>query len=160
MNYQQLLEQLTKDLPIERVATTVYKFVMPNWWITILISVGILLLIIAIWSMISPVYQVWASKKRGQAELAEANFAEQVAIAQATARLKSAQMNREAEVIDAMAVADSIAKIGNALQENDGYLRWQWIKSVADTDNEVIYIPTEANLPILEATRKQGRGDR
>jgi hypothetical protein len=104
-----------------------------------------------------PEYSVWARKKSGQAALAEANYREQVAIAEATARKNSAQLNWEAEVIDAMAVADSVKKIGDALKENDGYLRWQWIKALAETNNEIIYVPTEANLPILEATR-QGKG--
>ena len=63
-------------------------------------------------------------------------------------------MNREAEVIDARAVADSMAEIGEALAKNEGYLRWQWIKALGDTQNDIIYVPTEANLPILEAQRK------
>ena len=114
----------------------------------------IIIAIIAACMWIIPVYSVWAARKRGQAELAEANFAEQVAIAEATARLKSAELNRQAEVIDAKAVADSVKVIGDALKSNDGYLRWQWIKSLDETDNRIIYIPTEANLPILEAQRK------
>lgn len=154
MNYQKLLEKLIQDLPSDMVVSaTTYKLVMPNWWTVGLISVGIIIAFIALCMWIMPMYSVWASKKRGQAELAEANFAEQVAIAEATARKNSAQLNREAEVIDAMAVSDSIDKIGSALEKNEGYLRWQWIKSLSETKNEIIYVPTEANLPILEASR-------
>ena len=43
--------------------------------------------------------------------------------------------------------------IGNSLKDNDAYLRYLWIKGLHDGSSEVIYIPTEANLPILEATR-------
>lgn len=107
--------------------------------------------VIALLMWILPVYSVWAARKSGEAELAEANFAEQVAIAQANARKAAANANREAEVIEAEAVAESIVKIGNALRNNAGYLQWQWIKNIADTENNVIYIPTEAGLPILEA---------
>jgi len=38
-------------------------------------------------------------------------------------------------------------------------LKWQWIKMMEDRDgDETIYVPTEANMPILEANRffKQG----
>jgi len=133
MNYQELLEKLIKDLPSDMVVSaTTYKLVMPDWWTIGLMSVGII-----------------------QAELAEANFAEQVAIAEATARYKSAELNRKSEVVEATAVSDSIDKIGSALQDNEGYLRWQWIKTLSETKNEIIYVPTEANLPILEASRKQ-----
>lgn len=155
MTYQDLLKRLSEDLPLERVTHEYYKMVIPSWFHILLLCIVIAIALIAVIMWVIPIYSVWASKKRGQAELAQANFAEQVAIAEATARLNSAQKNREAEVIDAMAVADSIGKIGNALKENEGYLRWQWIKSLRDTENEVIYVPTEANLPILEAVRKQ-----
>lgn len=101
-----------------------------------------------------PVYNVWASRKNGEAELAKANFSEQIAIAEASAKLKSAHMNREADEIDALAVSNSMKIIGTALRNNEGYLRWQWIKAMADSENEKIYIPTEANLPILEAKKE------
>ena len=118
----------------------------------ILIAIGILGLTgFAFWFF--PVYGVWASRKSGEARLAEANYAEQVAIAEANARLKSAEMNREAEEIEATAVGNSVQIIGDALKQNEGYLRWQWIKMMCTTKNDVIYVPTEANLPILEATR-------
>lgn len=151
MNYQQLLARLMKDLPLERVSNEVYKMVMPGWFWTGAIIIGAIIALIVIWMVVYPIYDVWASKKRGQGELAYANYEEQVAIAQATARLKSAEMNKKAEIVEAEAVSDSIAKIGNALQQNEGYLRWQWIKTMGDSENEKIYIPTEANLPILEA---------
>jgi hypothetical protein len=113
------------------------------------------LVVIGFLMWLLPVYGVWCARKQGEAELAEANFAEQVAIAQATARLKAAEMNREAEEIEAKAVANSVKVIGDSLKNNDGYLRWQWIKGMAETGSDIIYVPTEANLPILEATRRQ-----
>ena len=102
---------------------------------------------------VMPIYGVWTSKKSGEAQLAEANCAEQVAIAEANARLKAAEMNKKAEVIEAEAVAKSIETIGTALERQEGYLRWQWIKMMDDTNNTTIYVPTETNLPILEANR-------
>lgn len=148
MNYDQLLARLQNDLPqTQAIFSNGFYF----WGLIICI----VLAFIAFLFWVFPMYSVWASKKRGQAELAEANFAEQVAIAEATARLKSAEMNREAEEIEAKAVANSIDIIGNSLETNQSYLRWQWIKSISDTEDQIIYVPTEANLPILEANRNK-----
>lgn len=125
-----------------------------QWWFWLLLLVAIL---VPLFMWILPVYNVWSSRKSGEAELARANFAEQVAIAEANARLKSAEMNKKAEIIEAKAVAILIEKIGDALQNNEGYLRWQWIKNMSETENEVIYVPTEAGLPILEAGKRTMR---
>lgn len=44
---------------------------------------------------------------------------------------------------------------GESLKGNEAYLRYLWIIDVAGagTDKTVVYIPTEANMPILEAAR-------
>ena len=147
MNYEQLLNKLSQDLPSGRP-------LIPEGWAIYFFIFAILLGLTVIVFIVWPLYNVWRSKKSGQAELEKANFAEQVAIAEARARKNSAEMNREAEIIEAKAVSNSIDVIGKALQENEGYLRWQWIKMMGETENETIYVPTEANLPILEAMRK------
>lgn len=130
------------------------EMVIPSWFWLGIITAVIIASVIIIYMIVLPIYNVWVSKKQGEAELAEANFAEQVVIAKATARLNAAEMNKKAEVIEAEAVANSIQTIGDVLSTNEGYLRWQWIKMMGETDNETIYVPTEANLPILEAGRK------
>lgn len=123
-------------------------------WQTYAIIFGVILVLIAICMAILPIYGVWSSRKSGEAQLAEANYAQQVAIAHAKARLEAAELNKQAEIIDAQAVAKSVETIGHALHNNEGYLRWQWIKMMTQTDSDVIYVPTEAGLPILEAGRK------
>ena len=35
------------------------------------------------------------------------------------------------------------------------YLHWLWIDNIEKNPNAVIYIPTEANLPILEAGKNR-----
>lgn len=120
------------------------------WVMTILFSVGA----IFTWAVfLRPTWSVWASKKEGEASLEQANFEEQIQIAKARARLNAAEMNKKAEIVEAEAVANSIGTIGDALRKNEGYLRWQWIKMMDRTENATIYVPTEANLPILEAMR-------
>lgn len=116
-------------------------------------SVVGLIAIIAICMYVFPKYGVWAAERSGEAQLKEAQYEEQIAIAEATARLKAAEMNKQAEVIEAQAVAESIKTIGNGINENPDYLRYLWIKNMADTKDQLIYIPTEAGLPILEAGR-------
>jgi len=120
------------------------------WWAS-----AIILVLVFLWFLAGyPIWAVWAGKKKGEAELSEANFAEQVAIAKARARLSAAEMNKQAEVVEAEAVAVSINTIGDALQKNDSYLRWQWIKMMDQNSNSTIYVPTEAGLPILEAGKR------
>ncbi len=64
-------------------------------------------------------------------------------------------MLADAEVLRAEGVAKANKIIGESLKENEQYLRYLWITDVAgkDVNKTVVYIPTEANIPILEATR-------
>jgi len=121
------------------------------------IIIGIIFGVIALVALCMyafPKHNVWASKLSGEAALKEANFREQIAIAEATARLKSAEMNKKAEVIEASAVAESIKVIGDGLAKNENYIKYLWIKNMAETRDQLIYVPTEAGLPILEAGRR------
>ena len=34
------------------------------------------------------------------------------------------------------------------------YIKWKWVEGLHDGSSEVIYVPTETNLPILEARDK------
>ena len=101
-----------------------------------------------------PVYHVWTQEMSGKADLAEAEWSKQIAIEEAKAELESASLKAAAEVERAKGVAEANAIIGDSLKDNDAYLRYLWINGLHDGSSEVIYIPTEANLPILEATRK------
>lgn len=100
-------------------------------------------------------YGVWSAHKQGQADLARAQNDQQIQVAKAKGRLQAAELNKEAEIIDASAVAKSVEIIGKALHDNHGYLQWKWIHMMEDTDNATIYVPTEASLPILEAGKRK-----
>lgn len=102
-----------------------------------------------------PIYNVWASRKSGEADFANAQGEQRIQIARAESRFKAAEANKKAAIVEAEAVAEQIKVIGEGLQKHDLYLRWQWIKMMEDRDGETIYVPTEANLPILEAIRRQ-----
>lgn len=98
--------------------------------------------------------EINAAQKEGEASLARAQNEQRVQVAQAEGRLKAATLNKDAEIIDAEAVSKSVEIIGRALHDNSGYLQWQWIHMMKDNRNSVIYVPTEASLPILEAGRR------
>lgn len=136
-----------------RCMTTAISDANPTW-ITIVLMAMALFAAIVIASMIAfPIYNVWASRKRGEAELAEANFEQQIQIAEAQGRYSAAELNKKAAIIEAEAVKAQINTIGESLKTHDLYLRWQWIEMMRHRKGETIYVPTEANLPVLEASR-------
>jgi hypothetical protein len=92
--------------------------------------------------------------KAGEAELAQADQNKQIAIAQAKAKADSAKFEAEAEITRAGGVAQANKIIGDSLKDNEAYLRYLWINGLEQNKNQtVVYVPTEANLPILEAGR-------
>ena len=97
-----------------------------------------------------PMYNVYHQKMEGEAELAKANFSKQVMVQEAQAKMDSAKMLAEAEVERAKGVARANQIIGDSLKNNEDYLRYLFVNNLEHTSNQVIYIPTEANLPILE----------
>ncbi|HXN71477.1 MAG TPA: hypothetical protein VN861_02875 [Candidatus Acidoferrales bacterium] len=114
--------------------------------------------ILLFWILVGyPKWKVWASHQDGLADLTRAKNEQQIQIAQAQSRLDAADLNKKAAVIEAQAVALQIQEIGQQLTEHDLYLKWQWIKMMEDRHDKsaTIYVPTEANIPIMEATRMQ-----
>lgn len=99
-----------------------------------------------------PQYKVYKQTIRGKAALREAQWSKKIAIEEAKAKKESATLEAAAEVERAKGVARSNQIIGDSLKGNEEYLRYLWITSI-DSEGERIYIPTEANLPILEARK-------
>lgn len=104
-------------------------------------------------AMIMPVYGVWKQEMNGKADLANAEWSKQIAVEEAKAEYESAKLKSMAEVERAKGVAEANAIIGDSLKDNEAYLRYLWTIGLQDDSSKVIYIPTEANLPIMEATR-------
>lgn len=128
-----------------------------NTAIAVLCILGVvaLLAFIAFVMYVMPQYRVYSQRKEGEAQLAHAQFSKEVAVAEAKAKMESASLLADAEVLRAHGVAKANEIIGKSLQGNESYLRYLWIMEVAHNDvgKTVVYIPTEANLPILEAVR-------
>ena len=116
---------------------------------------AVVIIILAIWGFVaaSQVYAVWASGKQGEARLAEATYSRQIAVKEADAKAAAAVELAKAEIIRAKGVATANKIIGQSLNKNEAYLRYLWIQTLESQHNKVIYVPTEANLPILEAGR-------
>jgi regulator of protease activity HflC (stomatin/prohibitin superfamily) len=68
--------------------------------------------------------------------------------------LVKAKKDAEIEVARAEGVAQSNTIISNSI--TDKYLRYQWIQGLQKNELQVVYVPTEANMPILEANRFKG----
>ena len=65
--------------------------------------------------------------------------------------LTKAKKDAEIEVARASGVAKSNEIIAASLSDN--YLRYKWIEGLQRNNQVVVYVPTEANLPIMEAGR-------
>ncbi len=117
---------------------------------------AILVLCLCLWGR--PHYHVYEQTMSGKARLAEAESSKQIATTEAHAKMESAKLLAEAEVERAKGVARANQIIGESLKDNEAYLRYLWIQGLQEGKNEVIYVPTEANLPILEAGRGVSKG--
>ena len=106
-----------------------------------------------------PRYNVYEQALKGEAELARATQNRQLKTQDALAMKESAKMLGEAEVERARGVAEANKIIGESLHNNEAYLRYLWINGLKDNGHapQVIYVPTEAGLPILEAGRTNGK---
>ncbi len=122
------------------------------------------ILIITVWMWGMPKYRIYRQDLAGQANLRQQEWEKKILIEQARAQNEAATMNAEArikqataeseaEIIRARGIAEANSIIANSLQGNESYLRYLWIDKLADNDN-VIYVPTEAGLPILEAGQR------
>lgn len=100
-------------------------------------------------------YEVWAARKEGEAEYAKAQSTRQIKILESIAHLESAKNHALAEVERAKGMAEANRIIGDSLDGNADYLRYLWIQSMEHTAGQVIYVPTEAGLPILEAGKRK-----
>jgi len=100
-----------------------------------------------------PQYRVYSQRLAGEAALAEAQSSRQVAILEARAKKESAISLAEAEVIRAQGAAKANQILQNSLGGPEGYLRYLQIQALEDSKAELIYVPTEAGLPVTESRR-------
>jgi uncharacterized protein HemX len=98
-----------------------------------------------------PKYRIWQREQSGRAELAEAEWSKKVQIEEAYANLEAEKLNAQSEIERAKGMAEAIRIEGGSLTPE--YIQYLWVRQNTFNDKTTIYIPTEANLPILEAER-------
>jgi len=123
-----------------------------------LLAIGVVVLLLFIcllmWGM--PTYNVWQQEQAGKAEYAKAEQNRRIKIEEAKANLEAEKLNAQAEVERAKGAAEAI-KIENG-SITPAYIQYLWVRQQnANTNNKIIYIPTEAGLPVLEAGRSNNQ---
>lgn len=87
------------------------------------------------------------SEKKAMIE--EAKAKSESAILTSQGRLKSAENDASAKLTRAAAEAESINRIGKAIQSNPDYVKYLQVQSINTSKANKVFIPTENNMPIL-----------
>ncbi|EPC2247694.1 hypothetical protein ACRXVG_003617 [Acinetobacter baumannii] len=116
--------------------------------VAIVLTAALVLIIIILMLFAWPHYKVWKQGMNGQAALAEAEQSKMIQVQTAKAELESAKLRAEA-----------IQTIGKAAKEFPEYRKQEFIGAFGDALREgkiqqIIYVPTEANIPVLEAGKR------
>lgn len=118
----------------------------------IILSVIGAVLIIGSLFFVIPWYNVWQQEMSGKAEFAKAEQNRKIKIEEAKANLEAEKLNAQAEIERAKGAAEAIRIENGSLTPT--YIQYLWVRQQSNLNNKtVVYIPTEGNLPILEATR-------
>lgn len=118
----------------------------------VIIIIVIALGLIGAWMWGGPKYNVWRQEMRGKAQFAEAEQNRRIKIEEAKANLEAEKLNAQAEIERAKGAAEAIAIENGSLTPT--YIQYLWVRQQnANVNNKIIYIPTEAGLPVLEAGR-------
>lgn len=104
------------------------------------LAIGISVVVIA-WGFIGP-----------QLRLYKANTEKQAAVAEAKAVADSARYLANAEIVRAEGVAEANRIIADSI--TDEYTRWLYVDQLDEINGQIIYVPTEAGIPILEAGQR------
>lgn len=129
-----------------------------NPMMRVLAPLAVIVLAILAFLLLWPQYNVYAQQKHGEAELARATQNRQVRVQEALAKFEAADYDAKTDVRRATGVAAANKIIADSLGGPEGYLRWRYIEMLQETSaaggHQIIYIPTEAGLPLLEAGKR------
>lgn len=133
MNYKEEEKKQSRRITILVIAATILTIVL----ITILM-------------VIIPTYRVWSQEMKGKAEFAQAEQNRRIKVEEAKANLEAEKLNAQAEIERAKGAAEAI-KIENG-QLTTTYIQYLWVRQQSNNQiQKIVYIPTEASMPILEA---------
>ena len=118
------------------------------------VFVGFIALVVIALMCVIPPYKVWSATKKGEAEYMRAEQNRRIKVEEAKANLEAEKLNAQAEIERAKGAAEAI-KIENG-SITTTYIQYLWVRQQnANSNNKIIYIPTEAGLPILEAGQRE-----
>jgi len=118
------------------------------------VIVGFIALVVIALMCVIPPYKVWSATKKGEAEYMRAEQNRRIKVEEAKANLEAEKLNAQAEIERAKGAAEAI-KIENG-SITTTYIQYLWVRQQnANSNNKIIYIPTEAGLPILEAGQRE-----
>ena len=119
---------------------------------SIIAGIFAILVIIGGCMYLIPKYNVWQQEQAGKAEFAKAEQNRRIKIEEAKANLEAEKLNAQAEIERAKGAAEAIRIENGSI--TPAYIQYLWVRQQnANTNNKIIYIPTEAGLPVLEAGR-------
>ncbi|MFC0634542.1 hypothetical protein [Brevundimonas balnearis] len=121
--------------------------------------VGLALAALALWAL--PTYNVYRKQMAGRAAYEQAVQDRRIRVLEAQAALDSARLTAQAEIERARGTNEANRIMAESLGGPENYLRWAYIDMLRETadqqDRQIIYIPTEAGMPILEAGQRAGQ---
>lgn len=120
----------------DRLANTIAAF----------LALVVILAIVATLCWGVPAWRVWQQGMSGKAKLREAEWSRQILIEEAEAA-------RQSEILRARGAAEANAIIAESLAGRSEYLTYLWLQALDSSANQIIYVPTEANVPLMEAGR-------
>ncbi|SHK01997.1 hypothetical protein [Megasphaera elsdenii] len=110
-----------------------------------MLSVSSLVILLGISAAVAfgyPQYKVWEQSKAGEAALAKATQDRQIKVQEAEAEQEAASKQAEANRI-----------LGESIRQYPESMEQKWVEAIEKTSNQVIYLPTEASVPITESAR-------
>lgn len=117
---------------------------------SIIISIVSTIIFIVLLFVGVPMYRVWSQEMAGKAEYAKAEQNRKIKIEEAKANLEAEKLNAQAEIERAKGAAQAIEIENGKLTST--YIQYLWVRQQGNNNVEkIIYIPTEASMPILEA---------
>lgn len=121
-----------------------------------LMIAGGIFLLLCIYFFVGPVYTVWSEGKAGEARLAHAKFAKEVAVAESKAAYEAGSYLAGLDTLRAHGTARANEIIGKSISPQ--YLQWLWVQNLEKQEKSVIYVPSVngiPTMPVQEATRLQ-----
>ena len=129
-----------------------YELNLKSWVVLIVTALFLLCGGVGSCMYVAPKYNVWKQEMDGKAEFAKAEQNRKIKIEEAKANLEAEKLNAQAEIERAKGAAEAIRIENGSI--TPAYIQYLWVRQQnANTNNKIIYIPTEAGLPVLEAGR-------